>query len=82
MKTILSKQTSAALLGLLFILPFPAGAFVAARPLFQKGTGGKRKFYLVNGVTAVLLLIVFTLLVIELGTEFYRCDVLLIPNCD
>jgi hypothetical protein len=77
-------QTSSVEYGLLLfvLLLLPVGAFIAIRPMIQKGADGKRKFFLVNGVIAALLLTGFALLVIGLGSEIYRCDVLLIPNCD
>ena len=69
---------------LLFFVLFliPVGSFIAIRPMFQKGAEGKRKFYLVNAILAALLLIVFVMLSVGLGSEIYRCDVLQIPNCD
>lgn len=69
---------------LLFIvlLLIPVGSFITIRPIFQKGTQGTRKFYLVNVLLAAFLLIVFIMLSIGLGSDFYRCDVLQIPNCD
>jgi hypothetical protein len=69
---------------LLFIVLFliPVGSFIAIRPILQKGADGKRKFYLVNVILAVLLLVVFVLLSVGLGSDIYRCDVLQIPNCD
>jgi len=70
--------------GLLFIVLFllPVGASIAVRPMFQKGADRRRKFFAVNGLIAAFLLIGFVLLSIGLGSEIYRCDVLLIPNCD
>lgn len=69
---------------LLFIvlLLIPIGSFISIRPIFQKGAEGKRNFYLVNAIFAALLLIVFVMLFVGLGSEIYRCDVLQIPNCD
>ncbi len=67
---------------LIVLLLLPVGAFIALRPMLRKGADGKRRFHLVNGVIAALLLIVFAVLSIGLGTEIYRCDILQIPNCD
>ena len=64
----------------LFLIP--VGAFIAIRPMLEKGSDGKRKFYLANGVLAAILLLVFVLLSVGLGSDIYRCDVLQIPNCD
>jgi len=64
------------------LLLLPVGAFIAVRPMFQKGTDGKRKFYLVNILLAAILVTGFVALSIGLGSDIYRCDVLLIPNCD
>jgi hypothetical protein len=67
---------------LVVLLLLPIGAFIALRPLLRKGTDGKRRFYFVNGATAVILLIVFAVLSTALGSEIYRCDILKLPNCD
>ena len=67
---------------IIVLLLIPVGSFIAIRPMFQKGAEGKRKFYLVNAILAALLLIVFVMLSVGLGSEIYRCDVLQIPNCD
>ena len=64
----------------LLLLPF--GAFIAARPMFQKEAGGKRKFYPVNIIIAAILVTGFIALTVGLGSDIYRCDVLQIPNCD
>jgi len=69
------------LLTVILIL-LPLGAFIAVRPMFQKGEDGKRKFYLVNTILATILVTGFVALSIGLGSDIYRCDVLLIPNCD
>jgi len=65
----------------LLLLPL-IGAFVALRPMLQKGADGKRKLYLLNIIIATILLVFSITLFIGLGTEIYRCDVLHIPNCD
>lgn len=67
---------------LIVLLLLPVGAFIALRPLLQRGSDGKRRFYLVNGATAALLLGGFAAISIGLGSDIYRCDVLQIPNCD
>jgi predicted Na+-dependent transporter len=69
---------------LLFIvvLLIPVGAFVAARPLFQKRVDGKRRFHAVNAILATLLCILFVAVSAGLGSDIYRCDILRIPNCD
>jgi hypothetical protein len=64
------------------LLLIPVGSFIAIRPLFQRRAEGKRIFYLVNIILAALLLMVFFVLVVALGSEIYRCDVRQIPNCD
>lgn len=64
------------------LLFLPAGAFIAVQPMLRAGDDGKRKLHLVNGVLAALLIAVFILLTVELGSEIYRCDILLLPNCD
>jgi cytochrome c biogenesis factor len=79
-------------LGFISSSPFPAvmiliaiglaGSFVAAWPMLRKDADGRRKFYLLNAVVAVVLFVGFFVIGIELGEEVYRCDVLGIPNCD
>jgi len=64
------------------LIMLPLGAFIAVRLMFQKGADGKRKFYLVNIMLATILVTGFVALSIGLGSDIYRCDVLLIPNCD
>jgi len=64
------------------LLLLPVGAFIAVRPMFQKGVDGERKFYPVNIILAAILVTGFVALSVGLGSDIYRCDVLLIPNCD
>jgi len=64
------------------LLLLPLGAFIAARPIFQKGADGKRKFYFANLIIATILITGFVALSVGLGSDIYRCDVLQIPNCD
>ena len=59
-----------------------AGAFIAARPLFQRTADGSRRFYPLNAILAVVLCAIFLALSVGLGSDIYRCDVLQIPNCD
>lgn len=67
---------------LITLLLLPVGAYVAARPMLQAGEGGKRPFSLLNALIAALLLAAFVIIIAALGAEIYRCDVLLILNCD
>ncbi len=64
------------------LLLLPAGAACALLPTVLVGVDGKRRFYYSNGAMAALLLLVFGVLSMTLGTEIYRCDVLKIPYCD
>ncbi len=64
------------------ILLIPIGGLMALRPVGQMGADGKRTLYLLNGLLGAALLGVFVLLVVVLGMEIYRCEVLQIPNCD
>jgi hypothetical protein len=64
------------------LLLIPIGAFSALRPSLRKAADGRRRFYLVNGATAALLLTAFAVLSIALGSDIYNCDILGIPNCD
>ena len=69
---------------LLFIVLslLPIGAFIAIRPLFQKGADGARTVYLSDCVVAAGLLLVFAWVAVGLGSDIYRCDILKLPNCD
>ena len=58
------------------------GAFIAGRPLFDRTAPPASRIFIVNGAISVLLLLVFLVLSVAIGTEIYRCDVLRIPNCD
>ena len=64
------------------LLLFPVGAFIALSPTLRKDAGGTRRFYLLNALIAALLLAVFAMISIGLGSDIYRCDVLQVPNCD
>jgi hypothetical protein len=64
------------------LLLLPLGAFVAVRPILQKGVDGTRKLYIANAILSVILVAGFVVITGALGEEIYRCDVLLIPNCD
>lgn len=60
----------------------PVGAYVAARPLWRRDANGRRRFLAVNAGTAALLVVVFGVLSIGLGSEIYRCEILRVPYCD
>jgi hypothetical protein len=64
------------------LLLLPLGALIALRPMLIRGTDGVRRFCLMNGAVAALLLAAFVAISIGLGSDIYRCDVLRIPNCD
>lgn len=64
------------------LLLIPMGAFLAARPMLYPGKGARLRFYAVNAVLAALLCAIFVFVVVGLGSEIYRCDVLGVPNCD
>jgi hypothetical protein len=63
------------------LLCLPAGAYVAARPLFASNTR-RPSAWIVNGTISVVLLVAFVVISTALGGEIYRCEVLGIPNCD
>lgn len=67
---------------LLLLLLFPIGAFIALRPMFQKTPDGQRRFLIGNSLVALTLLAFFLVVFSALGEEFYRCEILHIPNCD
>lgn len=60
----------------------PAGAWLAAKPMLQKGVDGRRQFYPINAVLSAILFLIFVTVSVGLGSDIYRCDVLGIPNCD
>lgn len=62
---------------LVALLLLPLGAFIAVWPGLQK-----RKMYLVNMLMGVLMLGCFVLISGAFIDEIYRCNILLIPNCD
>ena len=59
----------------------PVGAFIAAQPMLKRGADGRR-VHLANAVVALVMLALFVILSVGLGSDIYRCDVLQIPNCD
>ena len=61
----------------LVLLLFPVGAFIAARPMFRQ-----RRFFVVNSLLTVFLLLSFAALSYGLGKDFYRCEILRIAGCD
>lgn len=64
------------------VLLLPVGAFSTLRPVFQQGAAGQRRFYVLNGLLAGLLVMAFVALAATLGSEIYSCDILQVPNCD
>ncbi len=54
------------------LLLLPAGAVIAIRPILQKGTDGKRKFYLVNVFLAVIMVALFVFISGALISEIYK----------
>lgn len=68
-------------LPLLLTCLFPIGAFVAIKPML-KTSNGKRKFYLLNTILALIMISLFIFVFFPLLEDTYRCDVLKIPNCD
>ena len=65
------------------VLAFIAvGAFITTRPLFDQSARPWPRIYMLNGALGALMLVVFVILSVALGSEIYRCDVLGIPNCD
>jgi hypothetical protein len=59
-----------------------AGSFIAGRPLFDRVAPPAPRIFILNGALSALLLLVFVILSVALGSEIYRCDALGIPNCD
>jgi protein-S-isoprenylcysteine O-methyltransferase Ste14 len=72
-------RTSGREMGVLAVvlLLLPAGAYVAARPMLAA-----RRIYWASVASAAVLLGVFAVIVIALGEEIYRCQILGMANCD
>lgn len=64
------------------ILMIPVGSVIALRSAVQQRPGETRKVYVVNLILGAVTLLFFVVLASALIMEVYRCDVLLIPNCD
>jgi hypothetical protein len=64
------------------ILLLPVGVIFTLWPVLQKGGDGKRRLYIVNLILATFIFVCFVIFVGAMLSEVYRCDVLLIPNCD
>jgi hypothetical protein len=60
----------------------PVTLLVSLWPMFEKGPGGKRRFFAVNAVVAALILLLMYPTFGGLIKDFWNCDVLKIPNCD
>lgn len=77
-------HTSSVEYGLLIVVLglVAAGAVIAARPLFTRDAPRGLRIYLLNGIVSAVLLTVFVVVSIALGSEIYRCDVLGMANCD
>ena|SRR3989344_990925 len=73
---------NAMLTPLLLLLLFPVGAYIAALPMLRKDANGKQKMLVANSIVILILLVIFAVLFTGLGEEFYRCEILEIPNCD
>jgi hypothetical protein len=57
------------------------GAFISAQSLFEMHNG-RRDFYPLNFVVSIILLLMSISLTVLFFHEIYRCDFLLIANCD
>ncbi len=73
---------NSAFMPLFLLLLFPVGAFIAIRPVLQKGVDGKRQWYMLNILMPTLLLASFALIFTAFAEDIYNCDILRIPNCD
>ncbi len=69
-----------ALIGSLLLLP--VGAFVAVWPMLHQPAGDVRRIPAINVALALIMIVLFVLIVGAFASEFYRCDILGIPNCD
>ena len=65
------------LLGLVFI-----GGIISIYPSIKRGVDGKINFYLSNFIVGVVLIIFSTMATYGLAEDFYKCEILRIPNCD
>ncbi len=66
----------------ILLLLFPVGAFIALRPLVANERSGTRMMYALNCIVAGLLMATFVFLFSGIAKDFYKCDILHIPNCD
>ncbi len=64
------------------LLLLPVGAVIAIRPMLHQAAGEVRCLYVLNGVLAAVMLMLFVFITGAFATEIYACDVLRIPNCD
>jgi hypothetical protein len=64
------------------ILLIPVGSAIALRSAARKRPDDKRWFNVVNLILGSVTLLFFVVVTSALIMEVYRCDVLLIPNCD
>lgn len=85
-ETFTSDGTTLTTVGGLFVygglLALPLALVISLLPLRHKGPDGKRRLPPWNVAVAVVALVLLLPLIYELGKDFYRCDVLRIPNCD
>jgi hypothetical protein len=66
----------------LVLFMIPAGAWIAARPLWRVRARLGAGVAVGNAIVAVLLLLAFVAIAVPLGVEVYRCDILSVSNCD
>lgn len=67
---------------LVCIMLIPVGSIIALRHAIQSGTDGKRQVHAVNLILGAITMLFFVMVAGALITEVYRCDMMLIPNCD
>lgn len=64
------------------LLALPIAFVIAVWPMLTKDAMGKRNFYVVNFLLAVVIVVLMVPTWGGLLKDIYRCDILQIPNCD
>lgn len=65
------------LLPMSLLILFLVGSIISVFPIFRD-----KKFYILNLTVSTLLIITFVLLFPAFAEEFYRCEIISVPNCD
>jgi len=64
------------------LLALPAALLISVWPMLRKDVDGKRRFYVLNAVTAAFVIALMTPTWGGLAKDIYRCNILQVPYCD